>query len=947
MWRSDVVSGDAKASRSGGSVRATGPFARWLASWRVAIRIARRDARRYKWRSALIATMVGLPVLLLTSGITLMATNEVSMAESVPPIMGSAQARIHVGEPGRQNQSPDGGSTGSGDKSKQRARALPVPGFTPESGWTTAKVQRLTGGRVIQTSAGTMRVTLGDRRPSMPALGIDARDPLARGMTELVSGRWARTPSEVVVTKAGIAGGLPREGTLTTAGPERKPLLLTVVGVATGQTGDGQLPFIVALPDLVAGVADQERVSAAFLVERADPVTWSDVRRINNYGPVVQSRQVFLHPPSAIELGPRDAQSVSDQRQIDLVLLLAAVGLFIETSLLAGPAFAVSAARQRRSLALAASNGAEARQLRRYVLGQAVVLGVLSAAVAVVAGVLLTLAGLTWWQAGHAGFAIGPFEVSWPRVVGVFICAVVASVFAALIPARGVARLDIVSVLAGRTGDRRVRRGLPAAGVAVMIVSSLALIWSVASGGEDGSGLQMSLIVAGAVGLILGCLMVIPALLALVGRLSTHLVLPMRLAARDTARQRGRSTPAVAAIMAAVAGLTALSIGAASDQRKQENAYELSRPMGTGVIVLDGEDSNERSVRAVLAQFAPQLAVDANGYVLQAAATGATSRKVSWVSPLPPACTEAQIVAAPMPNDGVRGCVPLANGTPTLHVGGLFTLSAGVPLSMPQRAVLKSGGILTANPKLVQDRQVNYVAGTETQNRMGVSTGRAITQRTRVPAVLVDPRIWPASFLGQPSASTWILPSTATRLGWPVRITSFDLSSPTGAISPEVERAVADRLGNGYITYVERGFQNSAWLLLLIAFSVTGLLVLIASLISTALSLAESQTDMATLAAVGATRHTRRSIAASQALVVAACGCLLGVVVGMVPGIAITWPLTTRFMDQITGQQTTQAPTTVIPWLHLVAVCVGVPLLAGALAWTAVRRHPQMARRLP
>src|SRR6185436_11712537 len=252
------------------------------------------------------------------------------------------------------------------------------------------------------------------------------------GMTELVSGRWARTPSEVVVTKAGIAGGLPREGTLTTAGPERKPLLLTVVGVDTGQTGDGQLPFIVALPDLVAGVEDQERMSEAFLVERADPVTWSDVRRINNYGLVVQSRQVFLHPPSAIELGPRDAQSVSDQRQIDLVLLLAAVGLFIETSLLAGPAFAVSAARQRRSLALAASNGAEARQLRRYVLGQAVVLGVLSAAVAVVAGVLLTLAGLTWWQAGHPGFAIGPFEVSWPRVVGVFICAVVASVVAAL-----------------------------------------------------------------------------------------------------------------------------------------------------------------------------------------------------------------------------------------------------------------------------------------------------------------------------------------------------------------------------------------------------------------------------------------------------------------------------------------------------------------------------------
>ena len=47
--------------------------------------------------------------------------------------------------------------------------------------------------------------------------------------------------------------------------------------------------------------------------------------------------------------------------------------LFILTTLLVGPAFAVSAARQRRTLALAATNGAETRQLRRTVLAQALV----------------------------------------------------------------------------------------------------------------------------------------------------------------------------------------------------------------------------------------------------------------------------------------------------------------------------------------------------------------------------------------------------------------------------------------------------------------------------------------------------------------------------------------------------------------------------------------------
>jgi len=377
-----VTSRGVTADRSGGSPSATGRFARWLAGWRVAIRIARRDARRYKWRSALIVAMVGLPVLLLTSGITLLATNDVSMAESVPSILGSAQARIYINGPGRQVQSPD-----SQFNRNLSAGALAVPGFAPDSAWTMSKVQKVTGGRVIQMLDAGLRVTVGDRRPTMAVLGIDARDPLARGMTDLVSGRWASSASEVVVTEAGIANSLPREGTLTATGPDGKPRELSVVGVATGQTGVGP-PFLVALPQLVTSTADQSRGSTAFLVGR-DPVSWQDVRRLNDYGLLVQSRQVFLNPPPETELDPQIAQMVgSTQRNLDLFLLIAAVGIFIETTLLAGPAFAVSAARQRRSLALAASNGAEARQLRRYVLGQAVVLGVVSAAIAAVAGVL-------------------------------------------------------------------------------------------------------------------------------------------------------------------------------------------------------------------------------------------------------------------------------------------------------------------------------------------------------------------------------------------------------------------------------------------------------------------------------------------------------------------------------------------------------------------------------
>ena len=810
--------------------------------------------------------MVGLPVLLLTGGITLMATNDVSLSESVPRVMGAAQARVSRGGEHRLLQSP--GGQFRGDKN---AGALAVSGFALDSAWSSTKVQRLTGGRAITMVDGFTRVTLGDRRPTMPVLGIDARDPMARGMTELVSGRWASTTSEIVVTEAGIAGGLPRQGTLTATGQDGKPRQLSVVGVATGPA-EFDLPFLVTLPDLVARVSDPQSVAAAFLVERVDPVAWSDVRRMNDYGLLVQSREVFLNPPPDAELDPQMAQKVvSDQRQLDLILLLAAVGLFIETTLLAGPAFAVSAARQRRSLALAASNGAEARQLRRYVLGQAVVLGVVSAAIAVVAGVLLTLAGLTWWQTGHADFVVGPFEVSWPRVLGVFICAVFACVVAALLPAKGVARLDIVSVLAGREGDRKIHRGLPVAGVVVMALSGSALIWSVASGDQGGLSLQMSLIVASAIGLVLGALLVIPAVLALVGRLGTHLALPLRLAARDTARQRGRSTPAVAAIMAAVAALTALSIGAASDVRQQQDTYQPKMAMGTGAISLSGEDGNERSVRAVLDRFAPQLKVDPVGDLTDGGSP--TERAKVWsLALLPPSCTEAELMRFDKGKGDVANCETfLTNDNTMLQVGGLSSIPAGLNLSTSERAVLEGGGILVNDPALVRDGHISAVAGTLTLDKSGAGGTRTITQRNRLPAVAVDRTVWAAAFRGQePHGAAWVLPETAKSLRWPVRVQQLNLNSPTGTISPEVEQAVADRLSDGYTMYVERGFQNPYWLILLIAFSVTGSLVLIASLISTALSLAESQNDMATLAAVGATRHTRRGIAAAQALVVAA-----------------------------------------------------------------------------
>lgn len=137
--------------------------------------------------------------------------------------------------------------------------------------------------------------------------------------------------------------------------------------------------------------------------------------------------------------------------------------------------------------------------------------------------------------------------------------------------------------------------------------------------------------------------MVIPTLLALGGRLGTHLRLSLRLATRDTAWQRGRSTPAVAAIMATVAALTALSVGAASDTRQRQLEYHAQLAMGHGrVALMSGQ--NDKAVRTAFQTYAPDLALYPVGSVGDPDSKPGSTLDV--VGAQPPGCSDAAVFGA-------------------------------------------------------------------------------------------------------------------------------------------------------------------------------------------------------------------------------------------------------------------------------------------------------------
>jgi putative ABC transport system permease protein len=635
------------------------------------------------------------------------------------------------------------------------------------------------------------------------------------------------------------------------------------------------------------------------------------------------------------------------------IAILGGVMLFIITTLLVGPAFAVSAARQRRTLALAASNGAETRQLRRSVLAQALVLGAAAAVAGTALGVGGTWAAIELWGQRHPEWSTAqrPLDIPWQALGLILPCAVVSALVAALLPALRLGRLDIIGVMRGQSVSPRLNRFAPAAGLVLAVGGALYLVATVRNGGREYQ------VAFGAIALVLGTLLIVPALLVLAGRVAASLPVAARMATRDAARHRNRSTPTVAAILAGVAALTTFSIALASDTEQREREY-VSQTLTGEAVVGTWDVESRRVVDRILPTAAQGLLTvplhvvqDPEDWQWQASRSGVIPGSTEdqpptrFVAALPDGCDIADVTGpAPTPRCNVLGSQAWNRGQ--IAVLPAAEVARRLGLTDAQRKVVADGGIAVATTAVRDAGRVTIVTGAvqtdpDTGERKSLEeTGRATLEVVAVPSSTMTNGAMPQE------AGALVALETAQRLGWPLTQAAVLLRDPDGSIDRATETRLDERLGAEYGSYVERGFTRDDEVPMRILFGVTATLLLVVTLIATALSMAEQQADMATFAAVGATRRTRRALAGSQAMVVGLIGAVLGVAVGLVPGIAVTYPLTAQNWDPVTGQEVATGPTLVIPWAPLVLVVVGVPLVAGLLAATAIRRAPAVARRV-
>ncbi|QMW67042.1 FtsX-like permease family protein [Mumia sp. ZJ1417] len=867
-----------------------------LARWWLALRMARRDVRRSKGRSALVAVMVGTPVMLAVMLSTLYATDDVTPLEAMPAQLGSSEAQLWwKGFPVQ--QSPDG-QDGGGSSAEDRA---PEPDPGPDGVRAV-----LPGAEVLEVRS---RFVTFVGRADGPLREVDTTPPMADGLVDLTDGRTPERVGEVVLTphlrdRLDAALG----ATVDVAGRD-----VTVVGVGTFGSVD---PYPLASGAVgfpgTFDLGEGNGVENEYLVDRDAPVTWEDVKRLNSEGFWVISRHVLENPPPASARYDLDAWNAGQDTTEQAVLVIIVTAVLLQVVLLAGPAFAVGVRRQRRDLALLAAAGGTPADVRRTVLAQAAVLGagssVVGAALGLAASPLVVAVLPRWFDEGF-----GPYDVMWPAVAAAVVLGVVASLLAALVPARQVANQDVTAALVGHRAAPSRRNGWPLVGLALVAVGlGVCFTAGIQPGGETA-------VAASTVAIVLGTVFLTPLVIGLVGRVGGRLPLTLRLAVRDTARQRSRSTPAIAAVMATVAGLTALAIANASDFEHDRRSYEFTYPVGTTVLSEGG-----RPIDAV-ARAAGEAAGVAFTPIGTAGRVGNERAGEGWWTD----------VAVETEEWG-----PWA--TTSVAVATAEELAAwGVELTPDQIETLRTGGALVAGPSVldaggrvrvaVDEQPADGTSGhsrTVSLDASPADLGMGAVPQGREPVV----------------ALAVIAPQTAQAQAVPYERSRAIADSILSDQQLRDVRAALRELPGEQSTWTEQGFGGTFTVQLLLLIGAGGIAVLIGTLSATGLALADARPDFATLAAVGAGPRTRRGVAAAQAVVLGVLGALLGVLVGFAPGLAAAWPLTSGRWGALEG--TGSGPVIDIPWGILATLVFVVPLIAAGASAIVTRGRVPLTRRL-
>jgi putative ABC transport system permease protein len=909
-----------------------------VAAVRASFRVARRDVWRNRARSLLIAVMVGLPVMAASTSAVLFRSDQHDPRDVVQIALGDqAQARIEYQAGLRIHQGPINMSHTGRPDSK-------VPKLRTESQVRAALQERIPERDRLVTDVSFFvnnGIRFGDQKMSLHVREIDYQVDGLAGLIEQRSGRAPAAANEVVITQALARRQEIEVGDVLAYTPAKQAgaQRLRVVGIVGGANVIGISSVIGRPGDLIpaATISYDEpyldgRASTEWLVLGSDPVSWNRVIALNGIGGSVTSREAALKSAAADRIPGRAEYGTSVGAETVGITAVVIGLVLLQIALLAGPAIAVGARRNQRGLAIMSSTGAERRHLRYVLLAGNGLIGLVAGVVAAGLGAGLGAVIALVMMSKDNG-QIVRVDVHWLDLFGLAAVAVLTAVAAALIPARQAARLDVVAVLTGRRGQLPSRAGVSLLGLAL---AAIGLVLAYQFSGRHAAFPAVAALALTEIGLIAAT----GAVVSLAARAAGRLPFAARFALRDAARQRGRTVPAVAAVLAAVAGATCALIVLAGQADVGRRSYTPEVALGKVLVALDEDPSVDRAtVEAAVRRTLPVTSM--TPYRSLAGSYRGSDIYLNTVRPPQSDCPVTARISAPSTDPYCFGDFSnrtFSGTTDIIDDGSAYPLLSGVndPAAVNALAV---GRVLVRDPLMIwPDGSVHVKVG-RYQDQTDSGTNPA--ERTVV---------LPGSLISVPTdVSLPMYPlSAAQQLGVTPKIKGLVADTrrmPTKA--EEAKTLAAVESAGGLTLLVERGYENDysiGLLALVIAAMVVGLGGTFAAV---GLAAAESRADIATLAAVGAGPSVRRRLAASQAGVIAGLGSVLGVFSGLVAG----WVLIR--MKQSPGgwgeigvfDHWSSDWRLVLPWPHLLAIGIGIPLLAIAVGFLTTRSRLPLVRR--
>ncbi|MEV6524199.1 FtsX-like permease family protein [Longispora sp. NPDC051575] len=927
-----------------------------MSALRTTLRMSWRQIRRAKGRSALIVVMLMLPVLAVSFTAATYDMFQLTPQERATRVLGAADAAVIKPQSAALFQDPERSAWSPPDLSK------PPPPSEP-AGRDEVAAALPAGSRLLLDRSGTSAVfaTRDAGIAKLETRSLDYADPLAAGILRQVGGSAPKRAGQVALSRKAADRLGAAVGDVVRLGDGSASY--TVVGLVEFPDGIND-QFVVALPGTLPD-SDPAVPSMAdrYLADLPAALPWAQVRELNKSGVVAMSRDVLLHPPARSEVpyyvtyDMRTGGISLDQQDVAYVTLVVVLSL-LEVVLLAGPAFAVGARRRQRELALVGAAGGTPAQIRRIVLADGVVLGLLAAGVGVVVGIAVAVFGRPFLEellVGQRGGGVRVLPLGQLAAVGL---AVGTGLVGALVPAFSAARVNLVQALSGRRGVTRSKRRWVAVGLTLVVTGIAAVSFAALER-------VIPLLILGLVAFELGAVLCTPALVGAVSRLGRFLPLAPRIALRDAARNRASAAPAIAAVMAAVAGCVALGGYLAGDQARQAAEYRPSYPVGRVAVSVDsaGKDPGERARVANTLRRALPVGTSHEVSAPSCATSGTpgggpaapdrTGCEVAIELPVREQCpygwerlerepTAAERKAALADrrcdeSDRVGGnIVPylVDDGTALGTVTGL----SGAELDRAT-AALRAGKVLVRNPRMITDGTVEVLKITVSA-KDGVNEPTITRKAVRVPAAVLT---------GAVGGTRAVLPpGVVADLGMSPQVVGLvgvmDKLPDTGA--EDRARAAVNAVSIGAYMELERGtpaYNAEKTQMLLVLMLAACLVTLGAAWIATGLAAADGRADLSTLAAVGATPGFRRRLSLSQAGVIAILGGLMGSLVGLGMMYAVLFSVNLSHRDA--WPVAVPLPLDA-PWLLLALVVLAVPVLAMTGAGLLTRSRLPIERRI-